>query len=224
MVDQIIEDKDNKQVVDDNAVKVEDKSAEEVLYPDKDVKVEEKPDAKVEDKAEIVKDEVVKEDKPEAQKVDDELKLTVKEGSALSETDISAVKEFAKANKLSQESAQKMLDEREGLVSKAVESIVTKQNADLKAKTDGWLSEIKQIKSFDEDLKFNQQVLTEYFDPDFKKLLNETGLGNHPSLFKGFAKLGKAMNPQKFVKAPRDASAPKLEDWEVFYGPDKKSS
>ena len=206
----------NKQVEDANKEQVVEKSAEDVLYPDKDVKVEDKPAEEIEPVKEEAKPD---EAKPAAQSESDELKLVAPEGSSLSDEDINATKEFAKANKLSQESAQKILDEKAGLVTK----VIAKQNADFKEKTENWLKEVKEIKSFDEDLKHTQKVLDDWFDPEFKKMLNETGLGNHPSLFKGLAKLGKAMSPQKFVPAPRNAAAPKLEDWEIFYGPNEKS-
>jgi len=181
----------------------------------KDVKVESKPEEKVETKTEETK-----EVKEAAQSDDSEIKLAVAEGSSLTDEDVKEITEFAKANKLTQESAQKLLDERGALISKVTE----KQNADLKAKSETWLKEIKSSKTFDEDLKASQQVLSDYFDPEFKKLLNESGLGNHPSLFRGFAKLGKAMNSKPLVQAPKNAVAPKLQDWELFYGPDQKSS
>lgn len=195
---------------------VEQKPAEDVLYPDNEVEstsqkpAEEKP-------AEEVKPE---EQKEAAQAESDEIKLVAPEGSSFSDADIVEMKEFAKANKLSQESAQKLLDEKAGFVNK----VVAKQNADFKAKTEGWLKEVKEIKTFDEDLKAVQQVLDGNFDADFKKMLNDSGLGNHPSLFKGLAKIGKAMNPQKFVTAPKSAVAKKLSDEELFYGPNEMSS
>lgn len=205
------------QIVDEaNVVVPVEKTDEEVLYPDKEV---ESKNPESEKPAEA---EESKPDEPEkaAQAESDELKLVAPEGSSFSDADIVEMKEFAKANKLSQESAQKLLDEKAGFVSKVLE----KQNADFKEKTEGWLKEVKQIKTFDEDLKANQQVLDSFFDPEFKKMLNESGLGNHPSLFKGFAKLGKAMNPQKFVNAPKNAVAKKLSDEELFYGPNEVSS
>jgi hypothetical protein len=206
----VVEEKQDSQI--ESEVKTED-----VLYPDKDVKVEDKPEVKTEEKIES-KEEPSKESK-DVPPDDSEIKLAVAEGSSLTDEDVNEVKEFAKANKLSQESAQKLLDERSKIMSKVAE----KSNADFKAKTESWLNEIKQIKTFDEDLKATQQVLADYFDPEFKKMLNESGLGNHPALFKGFAKLGKAMMSKPLVQAPRNAAAKKLEDWEVFYGPDEKS-
>lgn len=204
------ESEDNKQadVVDESP------AAEDVLYPDKEVE-DKKPDEVVEEKEAVVEEKV-----EESQSESDELKLVAPEGSGLSDEDVNGVKEFAKANKLSQESSQKLLDEKAGFASKIAE----KSKADFKEKTDGWLKEVKQIKTFDEDLKTSQDVLDKWFDPDFKKMLNETGLGNHPGMFKGLAKLGKAMNPKPFVAAPKNAAAPKLQDHELFYGPDEKSS
>jgi hypothetical protein len=185
--------------------------AENILYPDKEVESQKPAETPI-----VVEEKEVIE--PE-KSVSDELTLVVPDGSNLSDADIVEMKEFAKVNKLSQESAQKILDEKAGFASK----ILAKQNADFKEKTTGWLNEVKQIKTFDEDLKANQQVLDGFFDADFKKMLNESGLGNHPSLFKGFAKLGKAMNPQKFVTAPKNAVAKKLSDEELFYGPNEVS-
>jgi hypothetical protein len=187
-------------------------NTEEILYPDKDVKVEEKVEKKVETE---VSKEVAKDAQSEDSK--SEIELSVSEGSDLTDEDVNSVKEFAKANNLSKEAAQKLLDEK----SVAAKKLADKQNANLKEQAQGWLKEIKSSKTFDEDLKATQQVLAEYFDPEFKKLLNDSGLGNHPALFKGLAKLGKAMNPKPLVHAPKNAAAPKLQDWELFYGPDK---
>jgi hypothetical protein len=46
----------------------------------------------------------------------------------------------------------------------------------------------------------------EFGGDELKQVLNESGLGNHPALFKAFAKIGKAMSEDTFVKSKAHSS------------------
>lgn len=201
---------ENKQVEEVKTDTVEQVSDEQVLYPDKDVKVEQvAKEEVVEQKEEVKKEETQSEKKEEAI----ELALTIPEGSSLKEADIESVKSFAKENKLTQEAAQKLLDEKASLLTDAIKH----QEDAFKAQSLSWLSEIEASPSFAKDQKRAEAALDMFFDKDFKQMLNKTGLGNHPALFKGLAAIGEKTESGKFEAKPKNAVAVEKPTEDYFY-------
>ena len=103
----------------------------------------------------------------------------------------------AKAANLSQDAAAKLLESM-------APTLATRQAEQVKAIQTGWAEASKTDKDFggeklQENLAVAQKALTAFATPDLRKLLDETGLGNHPEVIRAFVKIGKGMSEDSFV-------------------------
>lgn len=123
--------------------------------------------------------------------------------------DLAKVVEFAKANKISEEAAQKFLEHEHGIRQSVRESSVKaheeKQIELWQKKTSDWADETRADKEIGgHNLALTQEntrrALTKY-DPDgsFAKELNATGFGNHPVVLRFLNSVGKAMGEGRFI-------------------------
>lgn len=142
--------------------------------------------------------------------VEEEVKYELKLGekSELSKKDIEEVEAFAKENKLSKESAQKLLDSREANYAQ----FKSAQTEMLKERQVKWLEEVKTDKeiggvNFDKSIALAKMPIAKYASPSFKKMLDDSGLGNHPEVIKLFARIGKSMQDDTIVDAPKSAAS-----------------
>ena len=132
------------------------------------------------------------------------------------ETDQKTLDEFtkvAKELKLSPESAQKLVDLRAAAVQTAKE-----QHA---ATVAGWADAVKADKELGGDkLAENLAIAKKAIDlgpPELKTLLEDSGLGNHPAVFKWAHAVGKALSEDTF-KAGSSAPAVGKSTASVLYG------
>lgn len=98
----------------------------------------------------------------------------------------------AKEANLSQDAAQKLLDK----VAPALQERQTQQADALKSQ---WLNDSKSDKEFggekiQENLSIAKKSLDTFGSPELRKLLEDTGLGNHPEVIRFFYKSGKAIS------------------------------
>lgn len=193
---------------------IEDKKLTDAFYPTE--KKDETPapvvEAKAEEKPEVKTTDVEK----SVETVESKLKLP--EGSELSEKDLKEFSEFAKENKLSEETAQKLLDQKSQQVSALKES----QRVAYEAEVEGWKNAVmadKEIggQNFQQAVAYSKMAVDKFGSDEFKRAVNVSGLGNHPELVRTFARIGKAMADDTLVAAPKNQSQEvPLED--VFYG------
>jgi len=173
---------------------------------------ESKPEASATPKTEA------KDAKGEAPAVPEKYELKLPENSQLSADHVEKVALYAKEQKLSNEQAQALL-ERENL---AVSEFANRQQEEFKARTEAWLGEIKADKeiggeAFNQNVEMAKRVVTRYATEEFRKTLDDTGLGNHPELVRVFSRIGKAMSEDQLVIPGSQAGGKKaIED--VFYG------
>lgn len=127
------------------------------------------------------------------------------EGVELDKDATAEVEAFAKANKLTLGEAQKVVDMGAKLVGK--------QNQAFKASIDkvhsDWIESSKSDKEFG-GAEFEKNLATaklgmEGETPEFVKMLNETGLGNHPEMLRHFFRVGKTRAQDKLVKGKESA-------------------
>lgn len=119
----------------------------------------------------------------------------------------------AKELKLSPENAQKLVDLRSAAVVAAKE-----QHA---ATVKGWADEVKADKDLGGD-KLPESLATakkaiDLGPPELKALLEESGLGNHPAVFKWAHAVGKALSEDTF-KAGTSAPVESKSTASVLYG------
>lgn len=146
-------------------------------------------------------DKTVEADKlAEAAKVEgapDKYKFTPPEGKTYDPAVIEPFAEAARAANLTQDVAASILD-------KMAPVLAERQAAQVKAVQDGWSKASKEDKEFGGE-KFSESLATAkkaydtYVTPEFKTLLETTGLGNHPEVIRFMLKVGQHMSEDRFV-------------------------
>ncbi len=126
--------------------------------------------------------------------------LKVPEGSVLSQAQVEAVSLFAKEKGLSNDEAQLALEQR----SIAAADFAKTQTDSFEAVKGQWLEECKTDKDFGGDklpeTVRHAKVAVERYFPEIKAELDRTGLGNHPGLLRGMARIGREMGSDTLVQ------------------------
>lgn len=148
-----------------------------------------------------------------------ELKLP--EESLLDSESVSQVEQFAKQNKLTQEQAQKLLEQNNALLSNYQQN----QVEGLKQKAEEWKSQSKSDKEiggdgFSESVELAHRALDKFATKELKDVLDQTGFGNHPEIVRVFSRIGKQISDDEFVVSGQRATQEKSAV-EVFYGDSK---
>jgi hypothetical protein len=150
--------------------------------------------------------------------VKEEIALKLANDSLIDEGVLKSVEEFAKANNLSNESAQKLLDNQNDLI----KDYISYQQEEYQKEVSSWVDKLKSDKDFGGE-KFNENVelakmaFQKYADTETKELFEEKGYGNYPGLVKLFARIGRELQGDTFVKGISSSQAPRsIED--LFYG------
>jgi hypothetical protein len=150
------------------------------------------------------------------------------EGSLLQPAQLEEIAAFAKAQGFSNEQAQ-VLVERE---SNAIASYVKANDvggAMWQARVDGWKNEVladKELGGTPEVLAttvaHGERALDHFFDKSVREYLDTSGLGSHPAVLRGFAKIGKLMQNDKIVVPNAQSGAGKKSPAEMLYGETKQ--
>ncbi|WP_339451554.1 hypothetical protein [Pseudomonas sp. JAI120] len=119
-------------------------------------------------------------------------------------------KGLAKELNIPQAKAQKLIDFQTQLATKQAEqqqAAVTKQAQD-------WAASIKNDpelggENYDKNVASAIKVIQSFGDPALTELLNQSGLGNHPALFKFCHRISSAISEDKFVMPGSQADTPK---------------
>jgi hypothetical protein len=122
------------------------------------------------------------------------------------ELDTEAVSEFsalAKELKLPADQAQKVAD--------IAIKMAQRQAEQTAAVVKGWADQSKTDKEFggdnlDANLAVAKKAVGAFGSDEFKRLLNETGIGNHPEFIRFAYRAGKAMSDDTFVKGGNPSS------------------
>lgn len=145
--------------------------------------------------AEVTKTEGEQEKKPEG--APESYAFKAPEGVSFDDGVIGAFSEVAKELNLPQDAAQKVLD-------KMAPVIQARQMEQFEAARNQWAEATKADKEFggeklDENLATAKKALDTFGTPEFRALLNESGLGNHPEVIRVFYRAGKAISEDRFV-------------------------
>lgn len=128
-------------------------------------------------------------------------------------------KGLAKELNIPQDKAQKLIDFQTQLANKQAEqyqAAVTKQAQD-------WAASIKNDpeiggENYDKSVASAIKVIQSFGDPALTELLNTSGLGNHPALFKFCHRISAAISEDKFVLPGSQTTTGRKSNEEVFYG------
>lgn len=125
------------------------------------------------------------------------------QGVTLDDTLVKSVREFAKANAMPLEAAQKIVD-------MGVQMHQARVQANVQL-VDGWASALEADPEVGgHKLAASKEVAAKALalgDPELKKFLDDTGLGQHPLLFKWAVKVGQAISTDRMVQ-PTGGPAP----------------
>jgi hypothetical protein len=116
-------------------------------------------------------------------------------------------KTLAKELNLSQDAAQKFAD----LGAKQAQKFAQAQADAMAQARQTWAEEARADKEFggdkfDENLAHAKKAMDTFGSDELRRLLNETGLGNHPEVLRVFVKAGKAISEDRFVPGERARS------------------
>lgn len=120
--------------------------------------------------------------------------LKAPEDSLLNDDAVKQVEETAKELGLTNEQAQKLLDQQNEAVSNYQKQAVD----NWQKQQDQWLEAVKSDKelggdNFDENIKQARTALDKFASKEFVDALDESGYGNHPELVRTFARIGKML-------------------------------
>ena len=156
---------------------------------------------------------------PEGGKTDEpKFDLKLPEGSHLDAGAVEKHTARAKELKLTPEQAQADLNRESELLKTYVEG----QQAQLAKTVDTWVEEAKKDpeiggEGFAKSAETAMRVVNRFGTEEFKKALNETGLGNHPELIRVLTRIGRAMTEDQLVLPTGQPKGPKSAE-DVLYG------
>jgi hypothetical protein len=133
-----------------------------------------------------------------AAKAPEKYEFKAPEGQALAPEVMTEFSKVAKEMDLSQDQAQKLVDSVAPQMMQAQLAAFEKQKSE-------WTESAKSDKEFggeklNENLGVARKALETFGTPELTKLLNDTGLGNHPEIIRAFYKAGKQISPATFVQ------------------------
>ena len=123
-----------------------------------------------------------------------ELALKVPEDSFLKPTEIEQIKSYAKEKGLTNDQAQELLNQRHD----AIEGFVKDRQDENSKVQSQWLEQAKNDpeiggEAFGQNVEIAKRALDKWAPPDVRQYLEESQLGNNPSVIKFFVRIGKAM-------------------------------
>lgn len=132
--------------------------------------------------------------------------FTVAEGQELVPQIADRIKEYAKANGLDQEAAQKLYD----IGASTKDAMAAAQKEQVAAMRNEWAEQAKADKEIGgpkltENLGIAAQAMDAFASKEFKAFLNDTGLGNHPEMVRLLVKVGKQLSTDTQVPVGRAA-------------------
>jgi hypothetical protein len=165
-----------------------------------------KTDDKSKDNVDQTKD---KNSKPEKY----DLKLPDK--SPVEPSRIAEIEAEAKAQGLTQEQAQGLVDREHKVVSNLIETHAKR--------VEGWLSEATSDKEIggteiNRNIELAKRVVDTYGSPLFKQYLETSGLGQHPEMLRLFVRIGKASGEDRLVAGSKGIAAKPKSAADLLFG------
>lgn len=134
--------------------------------------------------------------------------FTAPEGKEYDSAVLDSFSNAAKTANLTQDAAQKLLESM-------APTLATRQQEQVDVIRAGWLEATKTDKEFGgdglkENLAIAKKAVETYSTPELRKLLDDTGLGNHAEVIRLFFKVGKTLKEDSFVPGSPAGGSP---DW-----------
>ncbi|EJD6539147.1 TPA: peptidase [Providencia rettgeri] len=137
-------------------------------------------------------------DKKPVSTAPEKYEFTAGEGQELDKEAVAAFEPIARELGLSNEQAQKIVDVYGSTI---MPQIAKQQEAAWQKQVTEWAETVKADKELGsvESIGNAQKAMDQFGTPEIKQYLNDSGLGNHPELFRIFSRIGKAMSEDGFV-------------------------
>lgn len=137
-------------------------------------------------------------DKKPVSAAPEKYEFTAGEGQELDKKAVAAFEPIARELGLSNEQAQKIVDVYGYTI---MPQIAKQQEAAWQKQVTEWAETVKADKELGsvESIGNAQKAMDQFGTPELKQYLNDSGLGNHPELFRIFSRIGKAMSEDGFV-------------------------
>lgn len=137
-------------------------------------------------------------DKKPVSAAPEKYEFTAGEGQELDKEAVAAFEPIAREIGLSNEQAQKIVDVYGSTI---MPQIAKQQEAAWQKQVTEWAETVKADKELGsvESIGNAQKAMDQFGTPELKQYLNDSGLGNHPELFRIFSRIGKAMSEDGFV-------------------------
>jgi antitoxin component HigA of HigAB toxin-antitoxin module len=138
------------------------------------------------------------------------------EGSQLDATVMEQFGDVARELNLPQDKAQLLID-------KVAPVIAQRQAEQVETMRTEWATQATADKEFGgdklpENLAVAQKAMTAFATPELTKLLNDTGLGNHPEVIRFMVRAGKAMSEDSVVTGGVPGATTQRSAADVLYG------
>lgn len=145
--------------------------------------------------------------------------FTLPEGMEMDTEVLGEFTGLAKELNISQESAQKLID----LQSKIATQQAEQYQAAVIKQGEQWAAAVKNDpelggENYDKSVASAVKVIQAFGDDGLRDLLNSSGLGNHPALFKFCHRVSQAISEDKFVLPGGQTNTGRKSNEEVFYG------
>lgn len=148
-----------------------------------------------------------------------EYKLKVPDGSLLDPSRVEKIVSYAKERGFSEKQAQELLEREHEVLADFNKSQMEAMNKE----ANGWVDTIKTDKelggdAFKENVALANRLVKRFGSEQFVKILNDTGLGNHPELVRFCVRVGKLMSEDKLVLPGAQPGPAKKSTADVLYG------
>lgn len=181
---------------------VEPKDVKDDQLPEDGMVVDDKaPEPKADPKADDTKDDKPVDDSDDADK-DVEYELKLSKDSLMDSSRVDEIVAEAKEQGLSVEDAQDALEREEAVITRFADE----KKAEVESIRKDWKKEVKNDKELGGDnlaktMANTKLAIDTFGDDNFKKILEETGFGDHPAFMRAFNEIGKVMQDDSLVHA-----------------------
>ncbi|WP_275075852.1 peptidase [Providencia rettgeri] len=156
-------------------------------------------------------------DKKPVSAAPEKYEFTAGKDQELDKEAVAAFEPIARELGLSNEQAQKIVDVYGSTI---IPQIAKQQEAAWQKQVTEWAETVKADKELGsvESIGNAQKAMDQFGTPELKQYLNDSGLGNHPELFRIFSRIGKAMSEDGFVSGSSENA---LSTADVLFGDSK---
>ncbi len=130
--------------------------------------------------------------------------LKLPEGSIFDPAALEGISAFARELNLSNEATQKLVERDSQMLESFAEYYENEVKVAHQERVAQWAKDVRNDKElggekFTETSFLADKAMRMFATPEFKKVLNETGFGNHPELVRIFSKIGRAISEDAFT-------------------------